>query len=334
VSPKKQLLISAALIVFVIASGATGYRLIEGWGWLDALYMTVITITTIGFREVHDLSGEGRSFTMLLILFSLGVVFYSLNNAARLLIEGELKDVFGRKRVQKTIEKLRGHYIVCGYGRMGKIICRELAEKGADFVVIEKEAEVEPAVGCEPLILKGDATKDETLRAAGIENAKGLITVLPTDAENVYVVLSARGLNPSLNIVARAVVEGAEQKLLRAGANRVVSPYHIGGLRIAHTVLKPTVVDFIEFTTQKGEVGLDMVEVPVGGGSALAGKTIGESGIGRELEVIIMAMKKADGTMRINPTHKDEIEEGDTLVVIGEAAKLRALEERARAVAP
>jgi voltage-gated potassium channel len=328
-NPRRQLKLSLLLIFLVIFVGTAGFSLLEGWGFLDSLYMTVITITTIGFKEVHKMSDPGRVFTVFLVFFSVGAVFYSLNNAARLLIEGELKDIFGRKKLQKKIQKLKGHYIVCGYGRMGRIICAELMEKKAPFVVVESNPEPEPEFESEMLLLQGDATKDETLKLAGIKSAKGLITVLPTDAENLYVVLSARGLNPGLNIVARAVEEGAEAKLQRAGANRVVSPYNIGGLRIAHTVLKPTVVDFIEFTTQKGEVGLEMEEVNVEEGSEIADHTLSESGIGRELEVIIVAIKKADGAMKINPTHQYRIAPGDTLVVIGKAAKLRALESKA-----
>jgi len=326
---KKQLILSFVLIVLVICTGTAGYSLLEGWGLLDSLYMTVITITTIGFKEVHDMSDNGRLFTVLLIIFSVGAVFYSLNNAARIIIEGELKGIFGRRKLHRQISRLKGHYIVCGMGRMGKIICRELMKKRANFVAIETSPEIEHPLDEGFLVLKGDATKDDVLKEAGIESAEGLISVLPTDAENLYVVLSARGLNPYLNIVARAVEEGAEQKLMRAGASRVISPYHIGGLRIAHTVLKPAVVDFIEFTTQSGEVGLEMEEIDVSEGSSLIGRTIGESGIGRDLGIIIVAIKKKDNTMKVNPTHKYSIEQGDTLVVIGEPASLERLEEMA-----
>ncbi len=329
---RKQIIASLALILLVITFGTVGYYILEDWGLLDSLYMTVITITTIGFKEVHVMSDSGRVFTVLLIFFSVGVVFYALNNAAKLLIEGELKDLFGRRRVRKMIQKLRGHYIVCGHGRMGRIICRELDAMRAKFVVIEKTPDVsETGVSAETgyPVMQGDATKDETLHAAGIEHAKGLITVLPTDAENLYVVLSARGLKQNLNIVARAVEDGAESKLLRAGADRVVSPYHIGGLRIAHTVLKPAVVDFIEFSTKSDSIELQMEEIKVEENSAICGKTLSESGIGRELGIIIVAMKKIDGAMRVNPGHSASIDAGDTLVVMGEPEKLKTLEKRA-----
>lgn len=327
---RRQLACSVILILGVIALGTVGYSMLEGWGVLDSLYMTVITITTIGFEEVHEMSEPGRVFTVFLIFFSVGAVFYSLNNAARIIIEGELKDVFGRRRLQKMVSRLKGHYILCGHGRMGRIIAKELDSKGAKFIVIEREQEIEEKLGQQEYpMLQGDATSDDTLREAGIEKARGLITVLPTDAENLYVVLSARGMNPSLNIVARAVEEGSERKLLRAGADRVVSPYNIGGMRIAHTVLKPAVVDFIEFTTQSGSMELEMEELPVGEGSGIAGRTLGESGIGRELGIIIVAIKKPDGQMKVNPTHSTEMRAGDTLVVMGEPSKLRVLESRA-----
>jgi len=327
-SPRRRLLVSLFLILSVIAAGMAGYSLIEGWGFLDSLYMTVITITTIGFKEVHDMSEPGRVFTVALVFLSVGVVFYSLNAAAKILIEGELRDVFGRKRLEKMVRKLKGHYIVCGHGRMGRIICRELAAAGASFVVIEKKPPLEEKLGEGAYtVIQGDATRDETLRDAGIERAAGLITVLPTDAENLYVVLSAREISPTLNIVARAVEENAEQKLLRAGANRVVSPYQIGGLRIAHTVLRPALVDFLEFTTHTGRP--QMEEIAVRGGSQAAGRTLGESGIGRELGVVIVAIRKADGKMWVNPTHSTRMEDGDTLIVIGESGRLEALERMA-----
>lgn len=327
---RRQLMVSLVLIGLVIAAGTTGYVILEGWGFFDALYMTVITITTIGFKEVHELSKLGKAFTVVLIFFSVGAVFYTLNNAARILIEGELREVFGRRRLLRKFKQLKGHYIVCGYGRMGKIICNELAARGADFLVIEKEPMPETAFEGEFLVLQGDATHDETLKEAGIERARGLISVLSTDAENLYVVLSARGMNPSLNIVARAVEEGSEQKLLRAGANRALSPYHIGALRMAHTMLTPAVVDFIEFTTRSGNIGLRVEEIYVDEGAGIAGLTLDQCGIGRELGVIIVAIKREDGLLEITPTYKTAINAGDTLVAIGEASKLGVLEGMAK----
>lgn len=323
---RRNLIKSLLLIIGVILFGTLGFWTIEDWTLFDSLYMTVITITTIGFKEVHEMGDGGRAFTVLLVFFSVGAVFYSLNNAARILIEGELKDIFGRRKLQKAISKLNGHYIVCGHGRMGRIICKELASRGKKYVVIERHGEHSMAPEEGTLMIHGDATKDETLQEAGIDRAGGLITVLPTDAENLYVVLSSRGMNPSLKIVARAVEEGAERKLLRAGADRVVSPYHIGGLRIAHTVLKPAVVDFIEFTTQSGNIGLQLEELIVKDCSPLGDKTLAETGIGRELGIIIVAIKEPSGKLRVNPTHDTIINVGDVLIAIGEEQQLKVLE--------
>ncbi len=234
----------------------------------------------------------------------------------------------GRRKVEKKIKGLKDHYIVCGYGRMGKVICKELHEQESQFVVIEKE-HIDTDSADSILFISGDATRDEVLREAGIERATGLISVLPTDAENLYVVLSARVLNPELNIVARAGEEGSEQKLLRAGADRVVSPYHIGGLRIAHSVLKPAVVDFIEFATRSGNIDLRMEEVYVREGSRITGMTLDECGIGRELGIIIVAIKESGGEMRFNPTFKTTIKAEDILIALGERAKLKVLEDMA-----
>lgn len=325
---KSQLLHSLLLIAGVIFLGTTGYVMVEGWSVFDSLYMTIITITTVGYGEVHPLSNSGRVFTLFLIVGGVGTILYTLNNAARILIEGELQDIFGRRKMEKKIKGLKDHYIVCGYGRMGKVICKELHEKGSQFVVVEKEqagADYEDNI----LFIKGDATRDDVLREAGIERARGLISVLSTDAENLYVVLSAKVLNPELNIVARAGEEGSEQKLLRAGADRVVSPYHIGGLRIAHSLLKPAVVDFIEFATRSGNIDLQMEEVYVRDGSRITGMTLDECGIGRELGIIIVAIKKGGGEMRFNPTFKTTIKAEDILIALGERAKLKVLEDMA-----
>ncbi|MDO8746536.1 MAG: potassium channel protein [Thermodesulfovibrionales bacterium] len=325
---RKRLIFALISITCVVIAGSAGYMLIEGWSCLDSLYMTIITIASVGYKEIHDLSPNGRIFTIVLIISGVGSVTYALTAIAKIVVEGEIQEIFGRKRLEKKIKELKNHYIVCGYGRMGRIICRELKEKDLKFVVIEKEPDTLES-GEETLVIKGDATRDENLKEAGIEKAKGLISVLPTDAENLFVVLSARELNPKLFIVARAGEEGSEQKLLRAGADRVVSPYHIGGLRIAHTVLKPAVVDFIEFATKSGNIDLQMEEITVQNNSKLAGLTLDECGIGRDLGIIVVAIKKASGDMKFNPTFRTAIKAGDTLIALGEIPKLKTLEDMA-----
>jgi voltage-gated potassium channel len=325
---KKKLALAGILIICIISFGTLGFKTIEGWNLLDSIYMTVITLTTVGFREVHTLSENGMIFTIILSVSGVGTMLYALSIGAQILLEGELQEIFGRKRLEKKIKELRNHYIVCGYGRMGRIICRELKEKDIKFVVVEKKLETYH-INEKTLIIEGDATSDDVLKEVGIEKAKGLISVLPTDAENLFVVLSARELNPALFIVARAGEEGSEQKLVRAGANRVVSPYHIGGLRIAHTVLKPAVVDFIEFATKSGNIDLQMEEITIQKGSKLAGLTLDECGIGRELGIIIVAIKQSSGDMKFNPTFRTTIKAGDTLIALGEISKFKVLEDMA-----
>jgi voltage-gated potassium channel len=325
---KKRLILSIGLLVLVISFGTAGYRVIERWNFLDSLYMTIITLTTVGFKEVHDLSDNGKIFTVALIVGGVGTMLYVLRIGAQLVLEGELQEIYGRKRLEKRLKELKDHYIVCGYGRMGKIIARELRHEDLDFIVIEKNHTILDEKE-ELLIIEGDATKDDLLKKAGIEKAKCLISVLPTDAENLYVVLSARGLNPDLLIVARAGEEGSEQKLLRAGADRAVSPYYIGGLRIAHTVLKPAVVDFIEFATKSGNIDLQIREIIIGEGSDLIGQTLDQSGMGRDLGIIVVAIKQSGGEMKFNPTFRTAMKAGDTLIAVGETSKLKKLEEMA-----
>ncbi|HDH02458.1 MAG TPA: potassium channel protein [Nitrospirae bacterium] len=326
---RKRAFLSLGLVFLVIISGTVGYSIIEGWTLFDSLYMTVITLSTIGYQEVRPLSYTGRAFTIILVFVGVGAVAYGINNGIRIVFEGEIQKAFGRRKLEKRLKSIKDHFIVCGYGRMGRIICNELKAKGVPFVVVEKEPP-ELDADEETVFVYGDATKDEILRHAGIGKARGLISVLSTDAQNLYVVLSARELNPSLFIVARAGEEGSGQKLLRAGADRVVSPYHIGGLRIAQTVLKPAVVDFLEFATRSGNLELQMEEVPVDEGSLIAEKTIHEAGVGRELGVIVVAIKRKDGDMKFNPVHNTLIKAGDTLIAIGETEKLKALEKLAK----
>lgn len=325
---RRKLIIALLILTVVVSGGTAGYMFIEGWSFLDSLYMTIITLASVGYKEIHDLSGAGRIFTIILITGGVGTVAYALSAGAKIVLEGELEEIFGRKRLEKRMRELKDHYIICGYGRMGRIICRELRDRGIPLVVIEKNADV-AGIKTDTLVLEGDATRDEILKEAGIDKARGLISVLPTDAENLFVVLSARELNPGLFIVARAGEEGSEQKLLRAGADKVVSPYHIGGMRIAHTVLKPAVVDFIEFATNSGNIDLQMEEITIQEGSRFVGLTLDECGFGRELGIIVVAIKRPTGEMTFNPTFRSVVRSGDTMIALGEISKLKILEDMA-----
>lgn len=324
---QQQIIRPIIVIIFVISFGTIGYSIIERWNPFDSLYMTIITLTTVGYGEVHPLSKAGKFFTIILILSGVGAMLYALGIGAKTLIEGELREILGRKKVSKIIEGIRNHYIICGYGRMGKIISKEMSSHGAHFVVIEKSAEVLAIVDKDILAIQGDSTQDAILKGAGIEKAQGLISVLSSDADNLYVVLSARGLNPKLRIAARASEEGVEQKLIRAGADNVISPYHIGALRIAHTMLKPAVVDFIEFATKKGNIELQMEEIKVKEDSHIMGLSLDECEMRKELGIIIVAIKRASGEMEFNPTSASIIKQGDTLIAMGDVNQLKKFEQ-------
>ncbi len=326
---KKKLIIISILILSVLLFGTFGYMIIEDLDFLNAFYMTVITVATVGFKEVKELSEAGKIFTVILIFGGFSVFAYAMTTGTKILIEGEIKEVFKKKKMKKEISALKNHYIICGYGRMGSIICREFKINQVDFVVIEKfEEHIKDRE--DMLYIIGDATKDEILREAGIERAKGIITLLPSDAENLYVVLSAKFLNPKIYIVARATDEEARTKLKMAGTDRVICPYHIGALRIAQSILRPNVIDFLEFATGSEYRDIQIEEVSVSEKSELVGKTLQESQIGKKFEVIIIGIKRADGKIEFNPSATTLIKAGDTLIVIGKSEKLYTLSQVAK----
>ncbi|TYO97647.1 voltage-gated potassium channel [Geothermobacter ehrlichii] len=326
--PVRHLRFSLFILVVVIAFGTFGYSTIEDWTTFDALYMTVITLATVGFREVHDLSPEGKGFTILLIIFGAGIIAYAVGSLIRFTVEGQLRQLLGRKKVEKKIARLQNHYIICGYGRIGTLICREFALKPLPFVVVEKDPALCQKLAEEGyLFVEGDATDDATLQAAGIRRARGLITAVTSDTENVYITLTARGLNPQLFILARAGEEGSELKLRRAGASKVISPYVIGATRMAQAVLRPSVVDFIEIAAPGHNLEVQLEELRIARESSLVGKTLLASGIRRELNIIIVGIKKTDGSMVFNPASATVIEEGDILIVLGEYPAIQTLEK-------
>lgn len=315
-----------ALPVLVIVGGTFGYMVVEGWGFLDALYMTVLTISTVGYGEVHPLSVTGKFLSILIILLGVGSMGFAVGTAGRLMLENRIKAVLGR-RFMKSIQKLQNHYIVCGFGRMGRIICEELAEKGISLVVLENDDEVLEEI--ERLgypYMKADATSDEELLAAGIDRATGLVSVVTDDAQNVFIVLTARGLNPKLKIVARSAAEETIKKLVRAGANKVVSPYFLGGHRIAQAIMRPTVLDFLENIIQNKEMDLVLEEMRIAPRSKLVGTTLATSGLRKDYNIIILAIKSATGSMNFNPPFNSEIKAGDILVILGRGADLEKLD--------
>jgi voltage-gated potassium channel len=325
--PVRHLKISIFVFALLISLGTIGYIGIEGWSFLDALYMTIITLGTVGFREVHELSDTGKIFTMVLIVFGVSVLGYIVGSLAQIMFEGQFQRIIGRKKVEKRIDALTDHYIICGFGRIGALICKEFAAKPIPFLVIEKHPEVHEKLHHEEYLhIRGDATEDETLLRAGIKRAKGLISVVTSDTENVYITLTARGLNPDLYILARSGEEGSEIKLRRAGANKVVSPYVIGGSRMAQAILRPNVVDFIEIATGREHLELQMEEIHIPADSGFVGENLASSGFRRETGVIIIGIKKASGKMVFNPESHTHMESGDTLIILGEPGAIEKLE--------
>ena len=249
----------------VLALGTFGYHFLEGWSYFDSFYMTAITVTTVGFGEVHKLSTPGRVFTLIVLFLGFGVAFAALSQFASSLFRGELQQILGRRRMEKGLKKMHGHYILCGYGRMGKIIAQEFLKKGLPFTTIEMKPEEFRGTGEVekfPFII-GDASHEQILKSAGVERAVGLVTAVSTDAENAFIAMTARQMNPKLNIVARAGDVSSINKLKLAGANKVISPYVIGGNRIAQAVLNPALVDFIEVATDHGSLEIEMADVLV-----------------------------------------------------------------------
>ena len=315
-----------ALLVLVIGGGTVGYMVVEGWDFLDAFYMTVLTISTVGYGEVHPLSITGKFLTILIILLGVGSVGFAVGTAGRLMFEDRIRAVLGR-RYMKSIQKLRNHYIICGFGRMGRIICEELTEKGIPLVVLESDDDVlEELDRLGYPYMKADATSDEELMASGIDKAAGLVSVVTDDAQNVFIVLTARGLNPKLNIVARSAAEETIKKLVRAGANKVISPYFLGGHRIAQAIMRPTVLDFLENIIQNKEMDLALDEKRIAPRSKLIGTTLATSGLRKDFNIIILAIKSATGSMDFNPPFNTEIKAGDTLVILGRGDDLEKLD--------
>lgn len=323
----RHLVLSFLSVLAVIASGTAGYVAIEGWSAFDALYMTVTTVTTVGFREVHELSRAGRGFTVVLIISGVGTLFYVLSNLARLAIEGELRVLLGQYRVGGRMRALKNHYIICGGGQMGRRIGKELNSKALPFVVIEKNPEVAAQLQRDGMVaMEGDATRDEVLTQAGVQRAKGLVSVVNSDLENLYIVLTARGLNKDLYIVARAGDEGSERKLLRAGANRVSSPNISGGMEIAQALIRPAVLDFLELATQSEHLDLQIEEFAIEQGSPLDGKAPHDCGLNHDRGLIIVAVKRKSGHMEFNPGATVRLGEGDRLIVLGAPPSLKHLE--------
>lgn len=323
--PFRNLRISFLLLLGVLAFGSTGYHYIEGMTFFEGFYMTVITISTVGFMEVRPLTTYGRIITMLIISTGIMIGAYTIGTLLRMFIEGEISRTFGRRKLEKQISSLKEHYIICGYGRIGKLIARELHDNGIKFVVLENElGSIELLQKDRFLFMALDATTEDALLAAGIMRAKGIVTALRSDADNVFITLTARGLRSDIFILSRASEESSVMKLKRAGATRVDLPYTIGGKRMAQALIRPAVGDFIDLAIMDmdKEMGLGMEQVPVSAESGLVGKNLVESNIRKDYGVIIVAIKKHTGKMNFNPAPIEKLEAHDMLVVMGKKEDL------------
>jgi voltage-gated potassium channel len=319
----------AFLILFtVFIVGTTGFHFIEGWSFIDSFYTTITTLTTVGYGDFTPRTAEGKIFTVFIIIFGVGTMLYSLVLMAETFIEARLRRLLGRGKLEKIIEKMNNHYIICGGGRIGFLICRELITGKMPCVVIDNNPEVIQKAQDEGFIcFKGDATQDKILIEAGIKRAKGIVCVLPSDAENLYVILTAKELNQQVYIISRSEEEESEHRLLRAGADRVMSPYTLGGMRMAMAILRPAMLDFIEITTRQQSLELRMEEISVCKGSPIISLSLEDSGIRQRYGLIIVAVKKDSGKMIFNPLANYIIAEGDMLIAMGEDENVKQFAE-------
>jgi voltage-gated potassium channel len=315
-------------LIVVLTLGTVGYSTLEGMNPFDAFYMTLITISTVGFGEVKPLSAAGRILTAFIIISGISVLTYTLGQVVKIFVEGELSQLLGRRKLEKQIATLKDHYIICGYGRIGKIISQELATENIPFMVIEQNPDlVDRLERDRRLYINMNATSEDALVKAGIMRAKGIVTVVHSDADNVFITLTAKGLRPDIFILARSSDEDNQEKLSRAGASRVVCPYLMGGRRMFQVLKRPTVTDFIDIATMDTRLGLRMEEAVVSKASSLMGKSLVESRIRQDFGVIIVAIKKPTGEMIFNPLPTEKLEGGDVIVVIGKKEDLKRMDK-------
>ena len=325
----RRFLIILLAIAGTLAIGTVGFTVIDHYPPFDAFYMTLTTMTTVGYAELHPLSRAGRIFNSFLIFFGVTTIFIAIGAMTQTIIELEFGDAIGKRRTKRMIDNLKNHYIICGFGRVGRGAASELQHAGVPFVVVDSSPErVERAMHAGMLAVAADATRDETLTQVGIAQARGLVAALATDADNLFVLLSAKGLNPGLYVATRAAEEGAEVKMRRAGADAVFAPYAMTGHRLAQSMLRPHVVQFLDFTTNDIGKDISIEQVRVAEDSEMAAHSIQEMRLGRDLGVIVMAIRARDGGMMFNPSADTLIRPGDYLIVMGRQESLRTLEER------
>lgn len=322
---QKRLLGVVGALGTVIFSGIVGYMAIEGWSFFDSLYMTVITIASVGYMEVHDLSHQGRAFTIVLILCGSAALIYGLSTLTAFIVEGDLTQALRRRKMSNAIARLTNHYIVCGLSATGRHIVEELAKTGRGFVVIDKDAEkLRPLADAGILHIQGDATHEAVITGAGIAQAAGLFTAMHHDADNLLAVVTARGLRPDLTIVSKAIDAEAERKLRQVGATRVVMPNAIGGLRMASEMIRPSVVTFLDTMLRASNAVIRVEEIQVRPESPLAGKSLDDSGLLALKDVTVVAVVDTHGGYRFNPPREQILHTGDVVIVMGMVEQIRA----------
>ncbi len=330
----KHFIISIMLAILLILCGTAGYMMIEGWRLIDALYMTIITLTTVGYSEVYPLSDAGHLYTIVLIITGVGFFLYVIGAVIQFMVEGRVRILLGRKRLDRKISRLKNHYIVCGYGRIGKVICLKLLHENFDVVVIDKNPDLAQTLdGLGFIYICGDATDETILLKAGIQQAKALIAALGTDTDNVFLVLTGRQLSSDLNIIARAGNDAAKAKLAAAGANTVEAPYETGAASMAHRIIRPTVTSFLDLAFASNQNDIHMEEIPVAESSKLSGIILQDSGIRQKYNLIIIAIKKPDDRMIFNPSFETRLDVGDTVIAVGDPANLYKLQAELNPIA-
>ncbi len=328
--PRHRVAIVFGLVVTLLTVGTVGFHLIEDWPWFQSFYCTLMTVSTIGAEPVNQLSRAGRVFNVVLVFLGIGVVGFAIGTLTRAVIEFELGEFFGRRRMEKNISSLRDHFIICGVGRVGRRLAAEVAARNLPLLIIEQDPErAQWARERNFPVIIGDASNEAVLRQARIEFARGLASAVTSDAQNVYIVLTARGLAPNLAIVARASEEDAESKLLKAGATTVISPYSYAGQRMARVLTRPNVQRFIDVAMSSlsdGDLDLQIEEVQVADDSKISGTRLGDTDIRKRLGIIILAIRRKNGRLDFNPGPDDTISAGDFLIAMGDSQKLKELE--------
>jgi voltage-gated potassium channel len=327
---RKRLASVTGLLVFTLFIGTVGYTLIEGWSPFDALYMTVITLATVGYGETNPLTYQGRVFTLFLILGGVSIVAYAFSTLTSIIVEGQLSMVLKRRRMEKEIAKLSGHYIVCGMGHSAQVIMDELEKTGRTFVVVEQNRETTERLIDDGLkVVEGDATEEEVLKRAGVMKAAGVFAVLPTDHHNAFLALTAKGLNPKVRIVSAQKELTVRQQLLRSGADTVVNPQYIGGLRMVSEMVRPATVGFLDSMMREQSSVIRFDEVAIPEGSPFVGRPVGDvKGTEGHAPLLVAVLEQESGKYDINPDSGRRIKPGDRLVMIGEASKLSELRKR------